>query len=202
VEVRIDGDPPRVVTTHVTHLETKHTEAWSGWSGQRLLDFLESCINVTDPAHTPHIAQSIPPVKESSPQTRGNGGKRSAPARKVHRFGVLDAPAPLMRHGWAAARVRIDPAELHLPSNGGAAAKIELLARSIPSGQEQKIGTHEVDLSGGKAVDPLLGGRLPDLDPPFAVCALVYILVDEPSAHPEAGLGTASLELVSGDGSA
>ena len=192
VEVRVGGDPERVITTRVVHLETREEDAWPGWSGTRLLDFLQKWVNVIEPQHDwaaepAHSGLGPRPdhVDAGSPQ----------PALAVHRFGVLTAGRPVIRRGGMSARLRLDPSDLDLPAGHAAVAQADLYAEPVGAGSAEVLDTRRIDLAAVHTVDAVLRGRLPDRDPPFTVFAVVRILVEAPAGPPAAGLGTATLEL-------
>jgi Helix-hairpin-helix domain len=193
VEVRVEGDPARAVTTHVVHLETQQADGWPSWDRARLLAFMERRIGVFTPEAPPVTPEELP-----SAEPDGTAAEPEAPLT-VHRVGLLTAAAPLMQRGDATARLRLDPAELDLPERGAAVARVDLLARPVATGRDQVLDRRLIDLSGGRAVDAQLRGRLPDQDPPFAVSAIVRVLVEQPSGRPQASLGGAVLDVVAGD---
>ncbi len=202
VEVRVDGDPAHVVTTRVVHLETQEADGWPGWSRARLLDFLEARLGVTDPQVQP-VPRSESPAEEAEVGlAQVDVEQASPPPLRVHRFGLLKAPAPLLQRGGATARLLINPAALDLPAQGRAVAYVELLARALGAGRDKVLDTRMIDLSAGAPADTLLRGRLPEQDPPFAISATVRVLVDQPNDRPREGLGSASLELVADGGRA
>lgn len=186
VEARVDGDPAHVETTRVIHTETDDADGWPGWDPARLVDFIESRLGVG------HSAAE--PVEESADSSGAEPGE-DAPevALAVHRFGVLRAGAPLMRRGRADVRLLLDPSELELPTDASAVARVELLARPMGAGREQVLARRQIDLSTGQTVDAVLGGRLPNHDPPFILSATVRILVSRSSDRPHEGLGRAML---------
>lgn len=197
VEVRVEGDPARAVTTHVVHLETQQADGWPSWDRTRLLAFMERRIGVFAPEAPPE--PSVPPEELPSAEPEGTAAEPEAPLT-VHRVGLLTAAAPLMQRGDATARLRLDPAELDLPERGAAVARVDLLARPVATGRDQVLDRRLIDLSGGHAVDAQLRGRLPDQDPPFALSAIVRVLVEQPSGRPQASLGGAVLDVVAGNG--
>jgi hypothetical protein len=201
VEVRVEGDPPRAVTTHVVQLETQEADGWPGWDRARLVAFLERRLGVVDTDVQP---EPVPALEEPNTEPHGAGaepnGAAAAPPLTMHRFGLLKAAAPLMRSGNATARLRLDPADLDLPERGAAVARVDLLARPLGIGREQVLDTRQIDLSRAHAVDARLRARLPDLDPPFSLAAIVRVLVEQPSGQPHEGLGSATLDVVAGNG--
>jgi hypothetical protein len=201
VEVRVEGDPARAVTTHVVHLETQQADGWPGWDRARLVDFLEQRIGVVEAGAQP---EPVPTPEEPKAEPEGPAteptGAAAAPPLTVHRFGLLTAAAPLMRRGDATARLHLDPAELDLPERGAAEARADLLARPVGTGRDQVLDRRVIDLSGRQAVDAQFRGRLPDQDPPFALSAIVRVLVEQPSGRPQEGLGGAVLDVVAGNG--
>ena len=183
VEIGVGGDPERVITTRVVHLETREEDAWPGWSGTRLLDFLQKWVSVTEPQHD----------RAAEPVHSGPGSPQ--PALAVHRFGMLTAGRPVIRRGGMSARLRLDPSDLDLPAGHAAVAQADLYAEPVGAGSAEVIDTRRIDLAAVRTVDTVLRGRLPDRDPPFTVFAAVRILVEAPAGPPAAGLGTATLEL-------
>lgn len=186
VEVWVDGETDRVVATRVVHLETRVAAAWPGWSRSRLLGFLENRASLAgrqDPATRP----------------AGTGRATDPTGLVLHRFGLLTVAEPVTRGGAVSARLRLDPAGLDLPAGLTAVAHVELIARPIGAGRPAVVDVRVIDLTEG-AVDVVLGGRLPDREPPFAVQAAVRVLVDQPSGPPREGLGGASLRVVPAPG--
>jgi hypothetical protein len=207
IETQIDGDTNHVLTTQVVHLETQEAKGWSGWSRTELLDFLETRLGIAD---------REPPPSASGPdgEERGSAGAESARAATappsgvndasnppsptaslVHRFGLLRASTPLMGRGEMAARLRLDPAGLALPANRPAVAQVDLLAKPLGGGRTEILHTQVIALPAGGVIDTVLSARLPDRDPPFAVSAIIRVLVDQPS-EPKEGLGNATFELI------
>jgi hypothetical protein len=198
VEVRVEGDPARAVTTHVVHLETQQADGWPGWNRARLVDFLERRIGVVDADAQPGTPEQ-PRAEPGGPAAEPIGTAPSPPLT-VHRFGLLKAATPLVRRGDATARLHLDPADLNLPERGTAVAQVDLLVQPLGTGREQVLDTRVIDLSEGHAVDTQLRAHLPDRDPPFALSAIVRVLVEQPSGQPQSGLGAAVLDVIAGSG--
>lgn len=204
VEVGLDSSAAQVVATRVVHLETQEAGAWASWSRARLLDFLEARIGVADAEHRP-LAVEAAAGQAPAPAPLGGSDRIAgtpSPAAVVHRFGLVKAATYVMGRGEATARLRLDPADLDLPPDRPALAQVELLARPAGAGRAEVLDARTIDLTAGRALEAVLRGQLPDRDPPFAVFAVVRILVDQPSGPPKDDLGSAALELVPGDGPA
>ncbi|HZC73890.1 MAG TPA: helix-hairpin-helix domain-containing protein [Jatrophihabitans sp.] len=189
VEVRVEGDPARPATTHVVHLETKQSDGWTGWDGARLLEFMERRMGAVEPVAPPEPAAAVPQAEIGS-----------TARLTLHRVGLLAATAPLTGRGHATARLRLDPAELELPKRGAAVARVALLARPHGGQQELVLDRRTIDLVDERAVDAQMQAQLPDQEPPFALSAIVRVLVEQPTGRPREGLGGAVLEVVAGNG--
>jgi hypothetical protein len=189
VEVRLEGDPARPVTTHAVHLETQQAEGWPAWDRARLLDFLEQRIGVAN-------AHAQPALPEESTAPPDVAATEPAASVAIHRYGLLKTAATVRQSSTAAVRLHLEPAELDLPGRGSAIAKVDLLARPLGTGREQVLARHMIDLSSGQAVDVHLPAPLPNYDAPFALSAIVRILVEQPSEPPRADLGDAVLDIV------
>src|SRR5262249_25669860 len=201
VEVWVDGHAAQGVATRLVHLETQEADAWSGWSRPRLLDFMEKRIGVADPergatggsagpepglaaadaAPAPDVVHAAVPAAADHPL--------SPPALVVPPFGLGKAAARGMRPRATAAPRRLDADDLDLPPGLTAVAQVELLAQPLGGGRAEVIDACAIDLAAGRAVDAVLRGRLPDRQPPFAVLAVVRVLVDQPGGRPTEGLG-------------
>src|SRR5262245_61945387 len=79
--------------TRVVQLKTQEMDAWSTWSRERLLDFVETRVGVADPEGSDPLAgkASIP-----TPLGRSDSGT-DPPSRPtvLHRFGLLKPPRML-----------------------------------------------------------------------------------------------------------
>jgi len=212
VEVRLDSDTSQPVTTHVRHVESQAADGWPGWDPARLVEFVEHRIGVlagtargaedepTADAEPEAAQPEAPPAAQPEAPPAGQPEVPAEVPLVVHRFGLLKAGTPLMRRGEATARLQLDPADLDLPEQGSAVAQIELLAQPLGTGREQVLDTLEIDLSRTHGVDAQLHGPLPDRDPPFALSAIVRVLVGQPTGPPRAELGGAVLDVVAGNG--
>jgi hypothetical protein len=196
VEVRVDDDPAHVVATRVVHLETQDADTWPGWSRDRLFDFLETRIGVAEAEQGEVAAEPASAAAAVAPEAADSANDMPSPPRLVvHRFGLLKAAVPAISRGEMAARLRLDPADLDLPSGGTVMAQVELLARPVGAGRAQIVDARMIPLAADRTLDVLLRGRLPDRDPPFLVSAAVQVLVDQPSGQATEGLGCGTLEL-------
>ena len=63
------------------------------------------------------------------------------------------------------------------------------------AGRAKVLDARSIDLAAGRAIGDVMRGQLPDRDPPFAVFAVVRVLIDQTSGRPMEGLGSATLEL-------
>jgi hypothetical protein len=192
VEVRLEGDPARPVTTHVVHLETHQAEGWPAWDRARLLDFLERRIGMDD--------THAQPVPTEEPTTQPAAGAEPATSLTIHRYGLLKAAAAVRQSGTATVRLHLDPTELDLPMRGRVVARVDLLAQPLGTGREQALDRRMIDLTSGQTVDARLRAPLPNEDPPFALSAIVRVLVEQPSGPPRSDLGGAVLEIIASNG--
>jgi hypothetical protein len=210
VEVQVDGEPDRVVATRVVHLESQDTDTWSGWSRQRLLAFLEARIApaaVRAEADAPTAgtdAEGAPRGGETDANTAPPGSGRGTAADPappgvlgVHRFGILESTAPA-RTGRISARLRLDPADLDLPSGLGAMARVKLLGRGGTTGS-LLLDSRDVAVPAKGVVETVLGGDLPRSSPSCSVFATVRVLVASPAGRPQEGLGSARLDVTGGE---
>jgi Helix-hairpin-helix domain len=203
LEVRVGDDPAHVVATRVVHLETKDADTWPGWSRDRLFDFLETRIGAAEPETGEVAAEPASAAAAVAPEAVESAIHVPSPAPLVvHRFGLLKAAAPAISRGELAARLRLNPADLDLPSGGIVMAQVELLARPVGAGPAQVVDARVLQLVADRALDVLLRGRLPGRDPPFVVSAAVRVLVDQPSGQARKGLGNGTLELQPPEGPA
>jgi hypothetical protein len=207
VEVWVDSDAAEVITTRVVHLETQDADAWPGWRPAHLLDFIEARTGLADSQHSG--AGDAADTRKDGPTIAGPGALAAADcaddplspaALVVYRFGLLRAPEPVVRRGKIAVRLRLNAADLDLPASLTAAAHVELLAQPLGAGRAEVLDRSVIDVTGGSAVDTVLRGPLPDRNPPFAILAIVRVLVDQPSSRPREDLGSATLEVISGSG--
>jgi hypothetical protein len=151
-------------------------------------------VDATTPA--PEVPSAAAPDRAHAAPDR----PLSPPALAVHRFGLVKAAERAMRQGRTAARLQLDADDLDLPPGCTAVAQVELLAKPLGAGRAEVIAARTIDLAAGRAVDAVLRGRLPDREPPFTLLAMVRVLVDQPGGNPTEGLGSATLDLVPGDG--
>jgi predicted flap endonuclease-1-like 5' DNA nuclease len=202
VEVRIDSETSKVLATRVVHLETQDAHTWQGWDSKRLLKILETRIGVAEPAEEPtpepEAATTVDrePVPEPQPPAVDHTAPASPPTPPVHRFGVVKAARLATSTGEAAARLRLDSADLDLPGGQTAAARIQLLARPVGRGRAVVLDEQTCDLPTDRPLDAVLPVRLPDQDPPFAISAAIWVMIDQPAGQPREDLGSATLDLI------
>jgi hypothetical protein len=70
VELQLDATSGAVLSTKVHHVQSGDEDSWRGWSGDRVVSFIEPQAGMTSPIAEETMASHHPPVRAAEPEDR------------------------------------------------------------------------------------------------------------------------------------